>query len=99
MAKCIVLNTTQNHTDSFNPFLRELLGEQPDLFAVVGIECAKWEDAIDWLVIEPEIAGSVEQTLCSTTSHPGESLEEVIAFAKQWCELKGWPHDIKVLSV
>ena len=99
MAKCIVLSTTRDYSDSFIPFLRELLSEQPDLFAVVGTDCAKWEDAIDWLVIEPEISGTIQPATCCTTSHPGESLEEVIAFAKQWCDLNGWLPDIKVQSI
>jgi hypothetical protein len=46
---------------------------------VVGQDCARIEDMIDDLVVGD---GSKPERFILTSSHPGESLEEAIAFAR-----------------
>jgi hypothetical protein len=66
---------------------------------VVGVDCASWEVAMDWLCIDLKTTGEVPDAFCNTTSHPDETLDEVIAFAEQWCNLKGWSRDVEVIKI
>jgi hypothetical protein len=51
------------------------------LIAIVGEECERIEDEIDWLIVGD---GSDEGRFITTSSHPGERLEEAIEFATAW---------------
>ncbi len=99
MPKCAVLISESNYADLHRPLLRQILDEGADLFAVVGIDCASWEDAMDWLCVELVISGELPGAFCNTTSHPDESVDEVMAFANQWCDLKGWQRDVEVYRI
>ncbi|GAB4060891.1 hypothetical protein ABDB84_08880 [Uliginosibacterium sediminicola] len=79
--------------------LREIIRLDPDLFAAVGVDCREWEAAMDWLCIELDTSGEKPGAFCNTTSHPDETLSEVIAFAEQWCDLKGWSRDVEVTEI
>ncbi|MES2582505.1 MAG: hypothetical protein V4627_07295 [Pseudomonadota bacterium] len=61
--------------------LRQFVEEKIELFCAVGVDAANWEEALDWLCIGP--AGESIHFI-TTTSHPDESIEEVISFAKTW---------------
>ena len=85
------------YSDEQRPLLINLLLDEPDLLCIVGVDCQNWEEAIDWLYIENMPLKS--DTMLHTTSHPDETLEDVIAFAEQWCDLRKLPQDIKVTHV
>ncbi|MFD1883118.1 hypothetical protein [Paracoccus pacificus] len=51
------------------------------LVAIVGPDCQKIEDLIDEIVVGD---GSSDARFLCTTSHPGETLEEVVYFVQQW---------------
>lgn len=99
MTTCIVLHVGVEYADGHRPFLRELITAAPDLFAVVGVAPESWEDAIDWLCIELDTSGEQPGAFCNTTSHPGESLAEVVEFAEHWCTLRGVPRDVFIAQI
>lgn len=99
MAKCIVLRSSTPYSERYEPLLRSVLDEQPGLFAVVGAKSQSWEDAMDWLCVDLRVADARSDRFCKTTSHTQETLEEVVAFAEQWCELRGLAKDIRVLDL
>jgi hypothetical protein len=71
--------------------LSKLVARKIDLFCAVGRDATKWEDALDWLSI------CEGDHVIVTTSHPDESVEEVIAFAEIFHTDP--PHEIEVLYV
>lgn len=99
MAKCVVLHSLSKYSVVHEPFLREILTEKPDLFAVTGVDCQAWEDAMDWLCVDLDVSKALPGAFCNTTSHPGEALPDVVAFAEQWCSLNGWPVDVRVVEI
>ncbi|MFT3734134.1 MAG: hypothetical protein QM776_03780 [Rhodocyclaceae bacterium] len=54
------------------------------LIAVHGEFCADWEDVIDNLLAERDLSGVAP--FCVTTSHPGDSLNDVLDFAQRWTD-------------
>lgn len=60
--------------------LRGLIQSQVELFCVMGCDAKAWEEAMDWLCIR---ADECAPHFMLTTSHPDESLEEVLEFAAQ----------------
>lgn len=79
--------------------LQELLTEGLDLFCAVGTNAGGWEDAMDWLCVELDADGTLPGAFCNTTSHPNASLQEVVAFARQWNELKGEQPNVQVVEI
>lgn len=77
----IVLHTRVSYDPRFDAFLRGLLARKIVLFCAVGVDCAAWEEAMDWACIGPagEALGIVV-----TTSHPGETVAEVVEFAEMF---------------
>lgn len=71
--------------------LHALLDSRIELFCVVGEDAQAWEDALDWLCIE--VGDGTHHV--TTTAHIGESVEEVIAFAEQFCTPT--PGEVQVL--
>lgn len=61
--------------------LEKLLDRKIALFCAVGVDCRTWEDAMDWTYIGPDGAS---RGFVVTTSHPDESLADVVAFAEAW---------------
>jgi hypothetical protein len=99
MAKCIVLHSSKPYTEASLSILRKLLGQEPDLFAAVGVDCEGWEDAMDWLCVDLDRSGEQPGAFCNTTSHPNETLADVVEFAEQWCDLKGWKRDVEIIEI
>lgn len=62
-------------------FVEACLEAQASLIAIVGDNCAAIEDEIDRLIVRD---GSDESRFITTTSHPGEALEDVVEFATWW---------------
>lgn len=99
MPKCVVLHSSKPYSEENHPRLREILDQRPDLFASVGVGCEGWEEAMDWLCVELNTSGEIPSAFCNTTSHPGEALTEVVEFAEQWCDLKGWRRNVEVIEI
>ena len=97
MTTCIVLTTGEQYDSKHQQLILELLEEKPDLILTHGINAEDWEEAIDMCCVMLEVNGHDSNAFCNTTAHPKEDLESVIAFAEQWCDLKGTPRDIKVI--
>ena len=74
--------------------LRQFVEDKIALFCAVGVDAANWEDALDWLCIGPE-GKSIH--FISTSSHPDESVEEVISFAESWHSDSA--HEVEVVYV
>ena len=98
MSKCVLLNTSFVYSDAHEALLRKILMSKPDLFSVVGVECEVWEEAMDWLCINQTLASGTE-VFCNTTSHPGETLDDVIAFTERWCKCRGWSNDVEIIEI
>jgi len=99
MANCIVLRSSTPYSSEHEPLLRSVLDQEPGLFAVVGRGSQSWEDAMDWLCVDLRAGDVRSDRFCKTTSHIEETLEEVVAYAEKWCELRGLPKDIRVLEI
>ena len=76
----VVLISKTEYTPSHDSLLESILDNGLVLFCVVGKDCEIWESAMDTLC---ELRGGAFLTI-ATTSHPGESIEGVLAFASIW---------------
>lgn len=79
LARKVVLHCPQGMPAGMAELATRLVAEGVRFVAAVGPACQAIEDLIDDAAIA---AGSPEQNFVLTTSHPGESLAEVIAFAE-----------------
>ena len=93
-AKKVILATDENYGSEHDEMLKELIERKIELFCVVGKDCEKWEEALDWMCIGEN---GEEIVFVTTTSHPNESLEEVKTFAKEW-KTEG-NNDIEVIKI
>lgn len=62
-------------------FVEACLAERVALIAVVGEGCEAVEEEIDWLIVGD---GTDDSRFIVTSSHPGETLDEVAKFAAFW---------------
>lgn len=99
MPWCLVLHATVPYAAQHDGLLREVLLSQPELVAVVGLHCEAWEEAADMLGATMAADGQLSGAVCHTTSHPCETLSQAVSFAQQWCRLRDWPIDVRVLRV
>ncbi|MFP4317050.1 MAG: hypothetical protein ACOC24_04270 [Desulfovibrionales bacterium] len=79
-AKKVVLVSRTCYEDSHASSLLDMIKQGVQLFCVTGEYCDAWEEAMDWMCIDPE----VELGFVVTSRHPGEDVEEVMAFAREW---------------
>lgn len=93
IAKKIVLVSTKGYDASHDDLLRVLIERRIHLFCAVGVDCELWENVMDELVVghAGEYAWHV-----TTTSHPGETTAEVIAFAEMFHLDE--PSDVEVIE-
>jgi len=83
----IVLHTPVVDERSLEPFIEECLRDGVRLIAVVGEGADALEEEIDWIVVGD---GTDENRFLVTSSHPDESLEDVLEFASAWrCDRDG----------
>ena len=78
-AKKIVLSCARGYSIELDAMVEEFIRDGVSFVGVVGKDCAKVEDIIDELVVGD---GSDEARSILTSSHPGESVDEAITFAK-----------------
>jgi hypothetical protein len=91
-AKKIVLVSRQGYRLEHDDLLRGLIAQRIELFCVVGKDCNLWEEVMDELVVGPMGEGEWH---VNTTSHPDESVDEVVVFARDF----GSPADVEVIEV
>jgi len=77
----IILQLPIEDRSSLSAFVEKCLLEKASLIAIVGNGCAETEDEIDGLIVGD---GADDSRFITTTSHPDETLEEVIEFASWW---------------
>jgi len=77
----IVLQLPLKEPSQLPEFVEQCLRDQVTLIAIIGDGCAAIEDEIDDLIVGD---GSDETRFITTTSHPDESLEDVMEFAEFW---------------
>ncbi len=80
----VVLISNSGYKEEHNGLLQQLIENEIELFCTVGIVCQEWEEAMDLLCAELDATDIKPNAFCNTTSHPNESVEEVIKFAKSW---------------
>jgi hypothetical protein len=76
----IVLISKSGYSADKDALLLGLIVEPVKLFCAVGRDCEMWEEVMDELCV----GDGSNPVLIPTTSHPGESLEDVIEFAQQF---------------
>lgn len=76
-------------------FVEACIRDKVALVCVVGEQCQLVEDIIDELVVGD---ASDDTRFITTTSHPNQTLAEVIEFAKMWTDPKGEPQEVKLPS-
>lgn len=77
----IILHSPVSDASKLGAFVEQCLTDRVDLVAIVGDGCAALEDQVDWLVTGD---ASDPDRFLVTSSHPGETLEEVREFASSW---------------
>jgi hypothetical protein len=75
----VVLHTQVPYERGYDELLQRLIEREIALLCVVGVDCDAWEDAMDQACVGPDGEGS---RFVLTSSHPDETLAEVVAFAK-----------------
>ena len=74
----IVLVSNSEYKPEYEALLLSFLDEEFELFCVVGTDCELWEEVMDELAI----GDGEKPRYITTTSHPNESVEDVIEFAQ-----------------
>ena len=87
----IVLISIKGYDPGYEPLLRSFLDRGVKLFSVVGKGCRDWEDAMDVLCE----SGDASWLSVVTTSHPDESIDEVMAFV----QLSSLAGEVQVITV
>ena len=77
----VVVHTPVTDPAGLGPFVEDCLREGVKLIAVAGGDADVIEDAIDEIVVGD---GSQEGRFIVTSSHAGESPEDVMEFASSW---------------
>jgi len=76
----VVLISESGYSSEHDELLLSFLDQGCELFCVVGKDCELWENVMDELAI-----GNGENSkYITTTSHPGESVKDVIEFANNF---------------
>jgi hypothetical protein len=75
----IVLQLPLSDPDLLPPFVEACIRDGVALIAIVGDGCGEIEEMIDELVVGD--GSDKSRFSVSTTSHPGEAIEEVMEFA------------------
>ena len=92
-AQKIVIYSKAGAKDSLDQLVEQFIIDGVKFVAVAGMDCALVEDIIDELVVGD---GSDDKRFILTSSHPGESLDEVIQFARSIGEGAGEPQLVEL---
>lgn len=77
----IVLELPLSDVSLLAAFVEQCIADNVSLIAVVGEGCERIEDEIDWLIVGD---GSDDSRFITTSSHPGETVEDATEFATMW---------------
>lgn len=80
-AQRVVLRGQPWDSPKLEAFVEQCIQDGVVLVCVIGPDCRRVEDVIDELVVR---LGDDPRRFVNTTSHPGESVEEVRSFAEAW---------------
>lgn len=80
-AKKVILFSKSDYSEKFDGLLNRLIDEKILLFCAVGKDCELWHDIMDELFVG---FGEERDFFMITTWHTGETLEDVIEFAKSY---------------
>jgi len=97
--KCIVVVSNTGYRDEHLKLLRNWLDQNIALFCAVGKDCEAWEEAMDNLCVKLDVSGEKPGAFCVTTSHPDETVEEVVEFATGWNCDKEQKCDVEVKEI
>jgi hypothetical protein len=93
-ARKVVLVSRSTYRSDHDALLNSLLRRRILLFCAVGVDCERWEEAMDWVCVGPDGGGDRDVV---TTSHPRESVSEVVEFARNF--VLGEPSDVEIVEV
>jgi len=93
-ARKIVLVSNSGYDPSHDDLLRSFIDRKIELFCAVGRQCEVWEAIMDAVVVGP--AGDFPWHV-TTTSHPGETVADVVTFAESFSLDK--PSEVEVIEV
>ncbi len=82
-SKKIVLHCPGGYRMELDELVEQFLADGVRFVGVVGTDCGLVEDIVDELVVGD---GSDPARFILTSSHPGESVEDVLEFARQITE-------------
>ncbi len=77
----VILFSKSGYSEKNDSLLVDLIAKKILLFCAVGKDCETWHDIMDELYVGK---GEERDFLMLTTWHNGETLEEVIDFAKSY---------------
>ncbi|MCE0557490.1 hypothetical protein [Motilimonas sp. E26] len=75
-----VLVSVSGYKKEHDKLLKSLLNQKNELFCVVGKDCEVWEEIMD----ELSVGDGSNPLPITTTSHPDESITDVIGFAQMF---------------
>jgi hypothetical protein len=78
LAKKIVLHIPSGYVPGVDDLIAKFIQDGVKFVAVVGPDCAQVEDMID----AAAVGDGSDSRFILTTSHPGETLDEVVEFAR-----------------
>ncbi|KAA0701087.1 hypothetical protein DTW90_05700 [Neorhizobium sp. P12A] len=81
ISRKLILHSPLANDSLLEAFVERCLAEGVSLLAIVGPDANMLEDRVDWIVFG---AGNDPRRFLCTTSHPDESLEDVIEMANAW---------------
>jgi hypothetical protein len=93
-ARKIVLVSHGGYDVAHVAMLQSLIDRGALLFCAVGKDCELWEEVMDELVVGCD---GESRSWMTTTSHPGESVEEVVEFATRW--RLDEPSEVEIIEV
>jgi hypothetical protein len=88
MARKIILHVPVSDEALLEDFVEQCLHDSVSLLAIVGDGCARVEDIVDAIVVGD---GSDNTRFLCTTSHPDESIEDVLNMVTGWEFERGDP--------
>jgi flagellar biosynthesis/type III secretory pathway ATPase len=89
----IILHCPLSQPENLVPLVEKALEDGVFLIACVGEGCREVEDLIDDIIIGD---GARQERFLATTSHPGESFEDVYAFASMFGERRAEVREVRL---
>lgn len=89
----IVLNCHSGYRTELDDLIEQFITDRVKLVAVAGPDCSLIENIIDELIVGD---GSDDSRFILTSSHPGESLIDVIEFARALERPSGEPQVVEL---